>query len=258
MKPRRLGASVRASLREWPRPRSNGTQVAQLDAAVLVVVQPGERNWVDQQWLQDALWRGHRVRTVRASLAEVAAAGSIAADGSLRVHGTPVSVVYFRSGRAPHAARSVRCRSQVCSHVLCGALQVHTGGLPRGAGVGGPRAAGALQCGQVPFRQARQRRSAPLHHATTYILDRVRRLAVSDRDPARVRSWHLAGAKKVQQALAAPGAVERFVSAADAAVLRRSFAGLWALDGGRPTPLCSILREPDWAIAAPDTSAPVL
>jgi glutathione synthase len=41
---------------------------------------------------------------------------------------------------------------------------------------------------------------------------------------------HLAGAKKIQQALAQPGCLERFVDAKDAALLRESFAGLYGLD----------------------------
>jgi len=43
-------------------------------------------------------------------------------------------------------------------------------------------------------------------------------------------TYHLVGAKKVQQSLAVPGELERFVDDDDArARLRRSFAGLWAL-----------------------------
>mmetsp|Transcript_42857 Transcript_42857/g.89523 ORF Transcript_42857/g.89523 Transcript_42857/m.89523 type:complete len:347 (+) Transcript_42857:344-1384(+) len=44
-------------------------------------------------------------------------------------------------------------------------------------------------------------------------------------------SVHLAGTKKVQQELARPGELERFVSAGDAAELRQVFAGLWSLSG---------------------------
>lgn len=44
--------------------------------------------------------------------------------------------------------------------------------------------------------------------------------------------YQLVGAKKVQQALAKPGAVERFLNAAESAQLRRSFAGLWGLGPG--------------------------
>eukprot|EP00930_Biecheleria_cincta_P055639 TRINITY_DN4193_c1_g1_i1.p1 TRINITY_DN4193_c1_g1~~TRINITY_DN4193_c1_g1_i1.p1 ORF type:complete len:598 (-),score=123.85 TRINITY_DN4193_c1_g1_i1:85-1809(-) len=44
--------------------------------------------------------------------------------------------------------------------------------------------------------------------------------------------YQLVGAKKVQQALARSGAVERFMGLADAAKLRRCFAGLWGLGPG--------------------------
>ncbi|TMW58528.1 hypothetical protein Poli38472_010087 [Pythium oligandrum] len=43
-------------------------------------------------------------------------------------------------------------------------------------------------------------------------------------------AYHLAGTKKVQQALAAPAALRRFVSEEDAVLLESSFAGLWGLE----------------------------
>jgi glutathione synthetase len=43
-------------------------------------------------------------------------------------------------------------------------------------------------------------------------------------------AYQLVGTKKVQQALAAPGALERFVTAEHAEALRSCFAGLWSLD----------------------------
>ena len=43
-------------------------------------------------------------------------------------------------------------------------------------------------------------------------------------------AYHLVGMKKVQQALTARGAVERFLSPEDSALIRSSFAGLWNLD----------------------------
>merc|ERR1712232_1370702 len=51
----------------------------------------------------------------------------------------------------------------------------------------------------------------------------------------------------VQQALAHPGACERFLSVDDAARLRLSFAGLWGLGPGEDD--ADIIRK---AIAAPD------
>ena len=46
---------------------------------------------------------------------------------------------------------------------------------------------------------------------------------------------HLAGTKKVQQALAVDGVLEKFVSAGDASTLRLCFAALYGLeeDGGK-------------------------
>lgn len=49
------------------------------------------------QWLQLKLWECHGLRTVRRTLAQLAAQGSLAPDGTLLLQGTqPVSVVYFR------------------------------------------------------------------------------------------------------------------------------------------------------------------
>jgi glutathione synthase len=45
-------------------------------------------------------------------------------------------------------------------------------------------------------------------------------------------AYQLVGAKKVQQALARPGALEEFLSSADSIQLRESFAGLWGLGPG--------------------------
>ncbi len=38
---------------------------------MVMVVQPGERNAYDQQWLQTRLWERHGVRTLRRTLAQV-------------------------------------------------------------------------------------------------------------------------------------------------------------------------------------------
>ncbi|TYZ63207.1 hypothetical protein PybrP1_003045 [[Pythium] brassicae (nom. inval.)] len=47
-------------------------------------------------------------------------------------------------------------------------------------------------------------------------------------------AYHLAGTKKVQQALAEPAALRRFVSDAEAALLETSFAGLYGLEKDAP------------------------
>ena len=93
-------------------------QVALADGVVVMIVQPGERNVFDQQWiqarslccegacstdcscspLQSTLWNAHGIKTVRRTLADVAAMGKIEADGKLRIGSDLVSVVYFRAG----------------------------------------------------------------------------------------------------------------------------------------------------------------
>jgi len=45
-------------------------------------------------------------------------------------------------------------------------------------------------------------------------------------------AYHIVGAKKVQQALERPGAVERYLTAAESQELRTCFAGLWGLGPG--------------------------
>ena len=52
---------------------------------------------------QSTLWNVHGIKTVRRTLADVAALGRIEGDGTLRVGDDVVSVVYFRAGYAPIA-----------------------------------------------------------------------------------------------------------------------------------------------------------
>lgn len=145
--------------------------------AVLMVVQPGERNAYDQQWLQQTLWDVHGVRTLRLTLAQIAERGrvdeetgrlTVAAEGGGEE--VPVGLVYFRAGYTPNdypseAEWSARLIVERSSAAKC------------------PTAA-----------------------------------------------YQLAGSKKVQQQLAAPGQVERFLGDDDGRALRRLFAGLWSLD----------------------------
>lgn len=67
---------------------------------VVMVVQPGERNAYDQQWLALRLWERHGLRVLRRSLAQVDAFARVAGDGtcSLEEEGGShvVSVFYFR------------------------------------------------------------------------------------------------------------------------------------------------------------------
>jgi glutathione synthase len=51
--------------------------------------------------LQSTLWNAHGIKTVRHTLADVAAMGKLDADGTLRIGDELVSVVYFRAGCVP-------------------------------------------------------------------------------------------------------------------------------------------------------------
>ena len=54
------------------------------DAVVVMVVQPGERNAFDQQWLQVALWQEHGVRVARKTLRQIATESEHNDQGTLR------------------------------------------------------------------------------------------------------------------------------------------------------------------------------
>ncbi|KXZ48946.1 hypothetical protein GPECTOR_24g236 [Gonium pectorale] len=147
---------------------------------VVMVVQPGERNAYDQQWIQLQLWERHRLRTVRLTLGDIGSGAvelegaGAGASGTARLRGgrrEPVCVFYFRAGYTP-------------------------GDYP----------------GEAEW-------------AARELIER------SDAAKCPTVAYQLAGTKKVQQDLASPGVLERFVpQPADAALLREFFAGLWSLD----------------------------
>ena len=141
---------------------------------VLMIVQPDERNVVDQRGIEHALWATHKIRTVRVSLAEVRRRATL--DGPNRVlrldggSGFEVAVVYFRAGYTPNDYPSE---------------------------------------GEWEARRTLERSHA------------VKCPSVAQQ---------LAGTKKVQQALALPDALTRFVAPERAAELRSCFARLDGLD----------------------------
>lgn len=154
------------------------------NSVCLFVVQPGEKNAYDQALLAEALLVGHGVRSVRATLRDVAERGQLMSDSNsdkkgaqrpLFLGGRRVAVAYLRAGYGP---------SDYPSELEWRAREM----LER---------SDAALCPSVALQ--------------------------------------LAGAKKVQQALAAPGATERFlVDAAPSEIVRAHFAGLWGLDGAVP------------------------
>jgi len=77
----------------------------QVPTAVVMVVQPTERNVVDQRGIEIGLWSVHRVPLVRMPLADFVAMGSLNGEQRrLRLYnGTlEASVVYFRAGYTPN------------------------------------------------------------------------------------------------------------------------------------------------------------
>jgi len=137
-------------------------------ATAVMVVQPNERNQMDQRKLEHWLWEDAKVPMKRMTLAEIADN-----DGLDAVDGLPVSVCYFRAGYGP-------------------------GDYPSDS-------------------EWRARELIERSHAV--------------KCPSA--SYQLVGTKKVQQALAAPGALERFLHDSDASSsedVRSLFAGLFDLD----------------------------
>ncbi|KAI8874089.1 glutathione synthase [Ramicandelaber brevisporus] len=150
-----------------------GQGISKDEAVAVIVVQPGERNVFDQQWLAEHLVADHGVVMVRKTFAELHDE-AVLDEGSLVLRlgdGRQVSVVYYRSAYTPddyktEDAWEVRLRIERSR---------------------------ALKCPSI--------------------------------------AWQLAGSKKVQQVLALPGTLERFVdSAEDIAAVRECFAGLYPLD----------------------------
>ncbi|ORZ33437.1 glutathione synthase [Catenaria anguillulae PL171] len=151
-------------------------QAADAEAVVVMVVQPGERNAMDQRWIEYELIERYGIKLFRRTLAEMHQSGSVSSERKLVIQTfngpRPVSVVYFRAGYGPSdypTDAEWSARSLIESSI-------------------------AVKCPTV--------------------------------------AQQLAGAKKVQQVLALPGQLERFLPAHDAALLRTCFTGLYSLDAG--------------------------
>lgn len=73
---------------------------AQIRPCVIMIVQPGERNIMDQKLLEVALWENHGVPLKRITLAEVAQQGHLGVTRhNLILNGeVECTVVYFRAG----------------------------------------------------------------------------------------------------------------------------------------------------------------
>ncbi|KAK9815717.1 hypothetical protein WJX72_008516 [[Myrmecia] bisecta] len=153
-------------------------------AVALMVVQPGERNAYDQQWIQTTVWERHKVRMIRRTLREISEQGQLSSSGRLSIAGHPIAVAYFRAGYSPTDYPSQ-------------AEWDARGLLER---------SDAAQCPSVAYQ--------------------------------------LTGAKKIQQDLARPGVLERFLDHPDQVrLLRACFAGLWGLDDLDDPDTMAVLAE---------------
>jgi len=160
------------------------------DAAILFVVQPHERNHVDQEHVVQALWRTYGVRVLFRTLSQIGLeAKLVGKQRKLTLPAGEVSVVYFRAGYTPNDYVSNR---QWDARAL----------LERSY---------AIKCPSIEY--------------------------------------HLVGCKKVQQQLAQPGELERFLDPSESERLRRVFAGLWSLSGPSDLAACASDEEREAALA---------
>jgi glutathione synthase len=68
-----------------------------------MIVQPGERNSIDQRWLQYTLFERYGIKLFRKSLLELETQAILdEATGVLTIDGHEVAVAYFRAGYTPN------------------------------------------------------------------------------------------------------------------------------------------------------------
>jgi len=148
--------------------------VASSSTVVIMVVQPGERNFADQRHLHFALLETFGITCLRATLREIQNEAKLqdeaTSSGQLLFRGHVVSVVYFRAGYSPEDHPS---EAEWEARLLIEKSM-------------------AIKCPNIAL--------------------------------------HLTGSKKIQQALAEEGALERFLTPQECILMRQVFAGLYALD----------------------------
>lgn len=91
---------------ETSSPLSNTKERAGKKAAVLFVVQPGERNVFDQRHIEYSLYNNHGISSYRLTLAEIRTKTTLVAHEGVQKlvyypTGEEITVVYFRAGYAP-------------------------------------------------------------------------------------------------------------------------------------------------------------
>lgn len=182
---------------------------------VLMVVQPGERNVVDQKLLEITLWERYRVPLVRASLLDVSVDGRL--DLSRRHN------LLLR--RRDHTAAVAGARPEAGA----GAEAAPT--VWAGEGEGGKVGAAEeeVEVTVAYFRAG----YAPTDYPGEGEWKGRELIEMSSAIACPSVAYQLAGTKKVQEALSRPGAVERFLpDPTEAAAVRACFAGLFGLEPG--------------------------
>jgi len=72
-------------------------------AVVLMVVNSGEKNSIDQRLLEHQLWNNHKVHLIRRSLTDIGTRAQLDQNTkNLSIDGYTVGVAYFRSGYTPN------------------------------------------------------------------------------------------------------------------------------------------------------------
>jgi len=184
-----ISKGIALALQEYQKQFPKSTQ-----AVVVMVVQPGETNSIDQRDLQFLLNAKYGVKLVRKTLAELAECDYHADAKELDLgNGDIAGVVYYRAGYTPDdylSDKEWQGRS-IVEHST------------------------AIKCPDV--------------------------------------FYHIFGAKKVQQALAGEGVLEKFArSDIEAELIRSSFAGLYALgEGDDQSTVDMALRDPHSYVLKP-------
>ncbi|KAI8605723.1 glutathione synthase [Dissophora ornata] len=172
-------------------------------AKVMMVVQPGERNAFDQRYIEYNLLKNHGVVLIRKTLAEVAEQGRLDPQ---------TKALYIKT--------VVWAASDLGNFVGAGLIGITHG-------IFDSQPSGDQEISVAYYRSAYATTDYPTEKEWDGRLLAERSLAIK----CPTIEYQLVGAKKVQQVLAAPGQLERFVKdPKTAAQLRASFTGLYPLD----------------------------
>ena len=173
---------------------SSSSSIVTIPPVILFVVQEGERNIMDQRLIEFSLSK-HKIHCVRATLFEV----SQGARRGVRVsNGKEKGEGLLNSGFKEEKEGALYYKGREVSVVY-------------------------FRAGYTPNDYLK-------HTEEEWAARDVIECSNAIKCPSI--GYHLAGSKKVQQALAAPGVLEDFMKdrPEDVALLRSCFAGLWALD----------------------------